>query len=277
MAPTAITTSSPQEETYESLLAKKKLQEVNSLFSTADYFLSELEEAVSTGGVQKLHEAYIKWLSAQKPDPSTGQVQSGAPGKAALHAARQGQAICLAYLLERDIMITACKELIYSVMARLVVEDEEVVRWFLAHGGNPNASAGVWDFTPLSCAVASAPLSIISLLSEYDDSVSRGQLVNHAAWRTDRESVPILQYMFDRGAPINNSQWEDREELRYSWAKSVYGTTPLYNAASQGNVEAVKWLLEHGADRHKRNLGGTESLPTKTALDAALEQKTPDH
>ena len=94
-------TSSPPEETYESLLAKKRLQEVKSLLSTADYFLSELEEAISTGDVQKLHETYIKWLSAQKPDPSTGQVKGGAPGKAALHAAGQGQAICLTYLLER--------------------------------------------------------------------------------------------------------------------------------------------------------------------------------
>ena len=101
MVPAASTTSSPPKETYESLLAKKRLQEVNSLSSTADYFLSELEEAISTGNVQKLHEAYIQWLSVQKPDPSTGQVQSGAPETAALHAAGQGQAFCLTYLLER--------------------------------------------------------------------------------------------------------------------------------------------------------------------------------
>ena len=177
----------------------------------------------------------------------------------------------------QKIVIKACKQLTYSLMLRLVVEDEVLVRWFLAHGSNPNTSAGLWDFTPLSCAVARAPLSIINLLSDHADSFCRGQLANHAAWRTDPESVPILQYIFDRGAPINNSQWEDCEGLRDNWAKSVYGTTPLYNAASQGNVEIVKWLLEHGADRHKRNLGGTESLPAKTALDAALEGSTPDH
>ena len=177
----------------------------------------------------------------------------------------------------QNIIITARKQLTYSLMARLVVQDEELVRWFLAHGSNPNASAGLWDFTPLSYAIAHAPLSTINLLFDHGGSVSRGQLVNHAAWRTDAESVPILQYVFDHGAPINNSQWEDCEGLRYNWAKSVYGTTPLYNAATQGNVEAVKWLLEHGADRHKRNLGGIESLPTKTALDAVLEEKTPDH
>ena len=146
---------------------------------------------------------------------------------------------------------------------RLVVSDESLVRWFLAHGANPNATAGEWDVTPLSCAVAQAPLGIVKLLFDYGGSTANGQLMNFACDRTDLECVPILQYLVDHGAPLNNTLWEDRPELVH-WA-NVGASTPLHSAAAAGNIDSVRFLLEHGADRTKRSVRA-EKLPVDVAV-----------
>ena len=126
------------------------------------------------------------------------------------------------------------------------------MRWFLIHGADPNAPAGEWDVTPLSCAVAQAPLSTVKLLFEHGGSTAYGQLMNFASSRTDAEGVPIMQYLLDHGAPTNNTLWENRPDLAH-WAM-VGASTPLHSAAAAGNVEAVRFLLEHGADRTKKSL-----------------------
>ena len=94
-----------------------------------------------------------------------------------------------------------------------MVCNESLVRWFLTHGADPNAPAGEWDVTPLSGAVAQAPLSIIEMLFDHGGSTAHGQLVNYASDRTDPECVPILQFSVDRGAPVNNTLWEDCPDL----------------------------------------------------------------
>ena len=147
--------------------------------------------------------------------------------------------------------------------------NEALVRWFLAHGADPNAPAGIWDVTPLSCAVAVAPLSTVQLLFDHGGSTAHGQLVNFATDRTDSDCVPILQYLVDRGAPINDTLWENRPELS-NWA-NVGATTPLHNAAAAGNIDSVRFLLEHGADRMKRSLN-FRRLP----LDSAMALKHMD-
>lgn len=112
---------------------------------------------------------------------------------------------------------------------------ESLVRWFLAHGADPNAPAGEWDVAPLSCAVAQAPLRVIELLLDHGSSTAYGQLLNFACDRTDPECVPVLQYLLDHSAPINDTLWENRPELA-DWA-NVGARTPLHNAAAAGNVD----------------------------------------
>jgi ankyrin repeat protein len=50
-----------------------------------------------------------------------------------------------------------------------------------------------------------------------------------------------------RGAPVNG--------------ESQFGSTPLYTAAVQGEVEIVRLLLEAGADPNKESPGETEGTP----------------
>ena len=144
-----------------------------------------------------------------------------------------------------------------------MVCNESLVRWFLAHRADPNAPAGEWDVMPLSCAVAVAPLSIIKLLFEHGGSTAHGQQVNFASDRTDSECVPVLQYLVDRGAPVNDTLWGTGPELA-NWA-DVGATAPLPNAAAAGNIDSVGFFLEHGADRKKRSVGFGK-LPLDTAL-----------
>ena len=135
-----------------------------------------------------------------------------------------------------------------------VIKDESLVGWFLAHGADPNAPAGVWDVTPLSYAVLRAPLSTVKLLFENGGSVDKGQLLNYASGRTDSESVQVLQYLLDQGAPgMSYTLWEDRPDLA-SWARVGDADTPLHHAAETRNVEVVKFLLDPGADRTRRSV-----------------------
>lgn len=133
------------------------------------------------------------------------------------------------------------------------MDDEPTVRWFLEHGADPNAPAGEWDITPLSYAVMRAPLSTVKLLFEHGGSTAHGQLLNYAADRTDADAIPVLQFLVDHGAPINQWHWEDRPNL-HCWAEAHAAQTPLYNAAEAGSIENVRFLLEHGADPGKRGI-----------------------
>lgn len=87
--------------------------------------------------------------------------------------------------------------------------------------------------------------------------------MHFACERTDPECVPILQYLFDHGAPVNNTLWEDRPELR-DWAM-IGASTPLHYAAEAGNAEAVRFLLEHGADPKKGSVRSGK-LPIDVAV-----------
>lgn len=125
----------------------------------------------------------------------------------------------------------------------MVVRDESLVRWFLDHGADPNAPAGLWDVTPLSYAVSSALLSTIKLLFDHGGSTARGQLAIYAAQRSDPEAVPILRYLVDRGAAINDTWWENLQELE-GFARTHLAATPLIYAVEAGNIDSVRFLLE---------------------------------
>ena len=117
---------------------------------------------------------------------------------------------------------------------------------------DPNALVGEWDVTRLSCVVAQAPLSTVKLLFVHVGSTAYRQLMNFASNRTDSEGVLIMQYLLNRGASTNDTLWENRPDLVH-WAM-VGAPTPLHGAAAAGNVEAVRLLLKHSADRTKRSV-----------------------
>lgn len=133
------------------------------------------------------------------------------------------------------------------------MKDEATVRWFLAHGADPNAPAREWDVTPLSYAANRAPLSIVKLMFEHGGSAVIGQLVNYASDRDDADGIPVLQLLVDHGAPTNEWLFENRPDLHH-WSAAGGSQTGLYYAAEAGLIENVRFLLKHGADPRKRGI-----------------------
>ena len=115
---------------------------------------------------------------------------------------------------------------------------ENVVRWFLIQGADPNAASEICDITPLSCAVQNAPFEVIRLLFQHGGSTAQGQLLNMASDRTDSDSVAILQFLFDRGdTRINDTYLNSRPEL--DLRGPVKNAAPLHHAARVGSIDTV--------------------------------------
>ena len=129
--------------------------------------------------------------------------------------------------------------------------DENLVRWFLQQGADPNFSSEICDITPLSCAVQKAPFEVIQLLFQHGGSTAHGQLLNMASDRTDPDTVAILQFLFDHGdTRINQTYLSSRPELNVGGC--IKNAAPLHHSARVGNIDSVRWLLQHGANPWQR-------------------------
>ena len=136
---------------------------------------------------------------------------------------------------------------------RHAVNDENLVRWFLAQGADPNASSEMCDITPLPRAVQRAPFEVIQLLFQHGGSTAQGQLLNMASDRTDPDTVAILQFLFDHGdTRINDTYLSTRPELNVRGC--INNAAPLHHAARVGNIDSVRWLLRHGANPWQRTV-----------------------
>ncbi|KAL2851371.1 putative hspc200 [Aspergillus pseudodeflectus] len=125
------------------------------------------------------------------------------------------------------------------------VQDEEMTRWLLDHGADPNQQSSV-DLTPLSWAVEKASLSTINLLFERGADALKGEPLHHAINRKT-EVVEVLSLLLEKGAPLNGKQYENHPN---SWRLYFFMGlgTALHQASCLGNVDAARFLLEKGAD-----------------------------
>ena len=133
----------------------------------------------------------------------------------------------------------------------LALQDEELLRWLLDHGADPNAATH-WDVTPLSWAVHKAPVPIIKLLFERGghESIEHGTLLYWAVVRDLPDRLEVLKYVLDNGGQgmINDYEYRNRRDLFEHQSWILGNMTPLHRAIEHGNLDVVELLVSRGAD-----------------------------
>lgn len=144
------------------------------------------------------------------------------------------------------------------------LQHADLVRWFLAHGADPNAAVPSWP-SPLEKAAWDASLEVIELLVEHGGRVYPGNALPSAGKTSLPGRTDVLAYFMDRGAPINTVEFEHNPAIfKMHWSRG-FGTA-LHHASRRGNDELVKFLLQKGAERSLKDSLG------KTALQYAREK-----
>lgn len=141
------------------------------------------------------------------------------------------------------------------------MRSEEMTKWFLDHGANPNARCDL-DITPLSTAVQKASLTTIMLLLKHGGDTRKGQLLHVAIERSQLDQLAIIDMLIAFGAGINDRMFENDPP---SWleCRLLVAGTPLHKAAEMGSAATAAHLLAIGAD-----IRAVDSIG-RTALDIA--------
>lgn len=128
--------------------------------------------------------------------------------------------------------------------------------WLLDHGADPNQQC-VIDFTPLSLAVETAPISVIQLMLRHGGDARKGQLLHHAVKRNS-DNIAVLSLLIEKGADINSTMYKDYP----SWALFYFMGlgTALHKAAELGKVDVVHYLISEGANLDIKDANGHTAL-----------------
>ena len=124
--------------------------------------------------------------------------------------------------------------------------------WLLDHGADPNKRCAI-DCTPLSYAVQLAPISIIELMLSRGGDVQKGQLLQYAIFRTT-DLNDVISLLVSKGAPLNATMYQDGPTLMRFWPMSL--GTPLHIAAELGKTDAIRHLVNLGADTSVKDAHG---------------------
>ncbi|KAL8806140.1 MAG: hypothetical protein Q9182_001541 [Xanthomendoza sp. 2 TL-2023] len=155
-----------------------------------------------------------------------------------------------------------------------VYDDEEMLRWFLHHGADPNAEKVLdghkMGETPLSRAMWRASFPTVKLLFDYGgpDSIKYGSLVWYAVSRDLPDRLQVLNYLLEKGAAsdLNMLIFHDRPEPARQADWVVGRGTPLHAAATDGDLDAARLFIAWGADPAIRDSKG------RLAIDKARKQ-----
>lgn len=160
----------------------------------------------------------------------------------------------------------------------------EMARFLLDHGADPNVGANGWQ-SPLPIAVrASDNLELFDLLMDRGatvagdfelasarcqvDKIRRLLAAGADARRRDRDGNPPLVALAGCGRTVIDLLIAGGAEIE---GRGRNRETPLISAASAGQVDAVRHLLELGADVEARDVEGKTALMFAVGRDAKLE------
>jgi ankyrin repeat protein len=141
-------------------------------------------------------------------------------------------------------------------MIRHLLGDEEIRKWLLSHGADPNIE-NKHGVTPLETAVAHEDISIVKELLEHGGQPLRDNSLQYAAEIGDNEKIELL---LEAGADINMLQYAHK---KYAPPRSLQ--TALHSTVYYHKPESAEFLLKKGANVRVLNDAG------KTALQCVEE------
>jgi ankyrin repeat protein len=124
--------------------------------------------------------------------------------------------------------------------------DEEMARWLLDNGADPNCACNL-DLTPMSFAIKKAPLHMINMLFEKGAEVHRGQMLHYAVLRETDDALQVVTKLVEAGAPVDEVMYENQKDS-FRKQKDFGLGTPLHRAAEHNRKDIVEYLLSKGAN-----------------------------
>jgi len=170
-------------------------------------------------------------------------------------AAQQNDVESARILLDAGADIDAAnKEYGTPLIIALTSGHEDMARYLLDNGANPNVKDG-WGITPLHYALHKGVLVINTFKPSTTD---------RFGW--ERSNMPnMVRALLDKGAdpeakieyslPYHNDAFFSRSMEDPPQIDPV-GATPLLLAAVSGDVESMKILINHGANKNAKTIGG---------------------
>ena len=126
----------------------------------------------------------------------------------------------------------------------------EVLSFLLDKGADVNAGRYLSKWSPIALAAKCSTEEIITALVHHGAQVSGSNALQHAAYYG---RLDLLRCLVDLGADVNDTP-------DYDHVPKLFDTleTPLHSAARAGNLEIVKYLLDHGANADLTDSEGKE-------------------
>ncbi|WQF84729.1 Putative ankyrin repeat-containing domain superfamily [Colletotrichum destructivum] len=282
-----------------------EVPEIADFYCPDHPLMQQLCDACARGQLDEFKRLVEEWKAkgaAATPPPGPEHYPLGTLEPILFFAVRQHQHQIVAYLLDEGlkrselVMVHVhefrCRPPMLQVMLdrgwdinftnspadpprlAFVLDDKELVEWYLAHGADPNAEAK-YGWTPWLRAIVRAPLDVIKIMH------AAGGRMDLAVpfvcfgrnYRSDKspERLDVLRYLLDNGADINARLFAHNHYNRGAY----FDPGPALNLALGGGQDDIaKELLDRGA---RTDIPAGEMMGHVTALERAREKDVSPH
>ena len=148
-----------------------------------------------------------------------------------------------------------------------VLNDQDLLTWFLTHGASPNAP-GTRSVTGLDLAGAISSPNVIEQLLQHGGTINCTNALHMAARSPKPGRRQVVEYLLEAGADINAIEYAGSKQFSFHAERGA--GTPLHSAARLGREKMMQFLLEKGADPEVQDTLG------RTPAELAKEQGYPE-
>ena len=151
---------------------------------------------------------------------------------------------------------------------RHVVLNQDLSRWFLSHGADPNACSKPGS-TLLDVVAANSTPTVFDLFIDHGARLEDSDaLISSAGERENRPGrVEMMAHLLDMGMDISAIGRRD-----YPPSRRMGRGTPLHAAVGARAIDRIEFLLERGTDMEKRNTLGQTPMEYAAAKGFATSE-----